>query len=158
MYLLWTLAMVFLRGKARRIIACIGVVLALALIYLFTIHGRTSKASYDCKLIPFISFRLATKQPELYRAMFMNFLLFLPLGLSLPFALPSAFRHKALFSLLAGLIITVSVETMQYFLRLGSFETDDIMMNTLGTAIGVTSFLIVLLIDRLRSKSGNHFR
>ena len=140
-YLFWTVTMLFFSKKARRIVSCIAAACAVGLIFMFTIFGRGGK-SVAVSLIPFISFIEAKTQPELYRTMFMNMLLFLPLGLCLPFALPDKLRHKALISILSGLILSVCVETAQAVFCLGKCETDDVLMNTLGTLIGVTLFLI----------------
>lgn len=38
--------------------------------------------------------------------------------------------------LMTGLVISVSIETMQYFFHKGFSETDDVMHNTLGCMIG----------------------
>ena len=103
-------------------------------------------------MIPFISFINAKTQPEFYRTMFMNVLLFLPLGLSLPFALSEKMKHKVLISILCGLILSVLVEVLQYVFRLGRCETDDVLMNTLGVLIGVTSYLLCGLIAVCRNK------
>ena len=93
MYILWLIAMFVLRDKARRIISVIGLILSIVLILLFTVSGRKS-GSYDISLIPFISFENAKTNTELYRSMFMNLLLFMPLGLCMPFALPKKVKIK----------------------------------------------------------------
>lgn len=151
MYVIWTALMLLLRGKSRRIVSCIGVVCAVALIVLYTIYRRGGSEE-AVSLIPFISFINAKTQPEFYRTMFMNMLLFLPLGLSLPFALSEKMKHKVLISILCGLILSVLVEVLQYVFRLGRCETDDVLMNTLGVLIGVTSYLLCGLIAVCRNK------
>ena len=112
MYLIWTVAMLLLRGKARKI--------------------------------------LSFKHLEFYRSMFMNVLLFMPFGLSMPFALPNRFKHKALLSIFFGAILSMTVEACQYIFFLGRCETDDVIMNTLGVAIGATSFLIFLIVIKIK--------
>ena len=64
MYVVWTLLMLLLRGKARRAVACAGAVLAFALVILFTVSGRTGGGARSLSLIPFISFYRAKIQPE----------------------------------------------------------------------------------------------
>ena len=147
-YVIWTAAMLLLRGKARRIISCIGVVCAVGLIIFFTISGRSSDKG-KVSLIPFISFAKAKTQPDFYRMMFMNMLLFLPLGLSLPFALPDRTKYKVPISIIIGLVLSACVETVQFIFRLGNCETDDVLMNTLGMLIGVTSYMIVIGVGKL---------
>ena len=76
MYLLWTIAMLLLRGKAKRFVARIGVLLAVALILVFTLWRRSKGEAAELLLTPFVSFAKAQTQPEYYRTMFMNILLF----------------------------------------------------------------------------------
>lgn len=150
MYLIWTVAMLLLRGKARKIVSIAGLCMAAALIIAFTLFGRKSGNNHDISLIPFISFVNAKVQPEFYRSMFMNVLLFMPFGLSMPFALPNRFKHKALLSIFFGAILSMTVEACQYIFFLGRCETDDVIMNTLGVAIGVTSFLIFRIVIKIK--------
>ncbi len=147
-YLIWTVAMFLLRGKARRIVGIIGASLAVILVLTFTVLGRGNENAREISLIPFISFENAKVQPELYRTMFMNMLLFMPLGLSLPYALPDKLKYKALLTILIGIGLSIAVEVVQYVFSLGKCETDDVLMNTLGVMIGVTSYLIIRLLSR----------
>ena len=152
MYLLWTIAMLLLRGKAKRFVARIGVLLAVALILVFTLWRRSKGEAAELLLTPFVSFAKAQTQPEYYRTMFMNILLFLPLGLSLPHALSYRTHHKLLFTALTGILLSVGVEAIQYFFRLGKCETDDVIMNTVGVLLGMTSYGICYLCHRIASK------
>lgn len=140
MYLLWTIGMLVVRGKAKRLVGVICAVLSVGLILSYTLIGR--KGGGDLSLIPFITFVNAKTQPELYRTLFMNVFLFLPLGLSLPFALPKKLRHPVLFTMAVGFFLSVTVEGIQFFGSLGRCETDDVLMNTLGTAAGASSYLL----------------
>ncbi len=149
MYLIWTVLMILLRGRARKAVGIIGAVLSVVLVVSFTIHGRNSKAETNISLAPFISFVKAKTQPEFYRSMFMNMLLFLPLGLSLPFALSKTEKHCVLISIASGFLLSAGVEVVQYFFSLGCCETDDVIMNTLGVIIGSTSFLLCVMADML---------
>ena len=148
-YLIWTLGMMILRGKVKRIVAAVFAVLAFGVIISFTVSGRAPGGDTQVSLIPFISFFYAKKQPEFYRTLYMNMALFMPLGLSLPFALPEKVRHKVLLTVAAGFILSVSVEAFQFFFSAGRCETDDVLMNTLGAFVGATSFLLHNLILRL---------
>lgn len=154
MYIIWTVAMLLFRGKARVIISVIAAVLSFGLICLLTVHGRTRGDGNELSLIPFISFANAKIQPELYRSMYMNMLLFLPLGLSLPFALQGKIKHCVLISIAIGFLISVGVEAVQYLFCLGRCETDDVIMNTLGVLIGTTSFLLCSLAAKSRKSRG----
>lgn len=104
-----------------------------------TIGNRTLETKEIC-LIPFNSFVRAQVQPELYRSMLMNVFLFFPLGLSLPYALPEKWKHNALVAILFALALSITIEFLQYYFCLGRAETDDVLCNTLGCAIGTLSY------------------
>jgi glycopeptide antibiotics resistance protein len=150
MYVTWTVAMLLLRGKARRIVAIVGAVLAFALILVFTVLNRSSDGTREISLIPFITFENAKAQPELYRTMFMNVLLFMPFGLSLPFALNKKIWYSVCITALIGLGLSICVEVLQYVFFLGRCETDDIIMNVLGVLIGTSSFVICQMLTRTK--------
>ena len=48
--------------------------------------------------------------------------------------------------MLAGFLCSLSIECIQFFTRLGKFETDDIMNNVIGVVIG---FWGCKVIDRI---------
>lgn len=155
MYVIWTIAMVLLRGKARRIAAIVGAVLAIVLILMITVLGRSHETAREISLIPFISFENAKLQPELYRAMFMNVLLFMPFGLSFPFVLHNKTWYSVCVTALIGGGLSIGVEVLQYILYLGKCETDDVIMNVFGVLIGTSSFVICQMMTRTkRSKKG----
>ena len=72
-----------------------------------------------------------------------NILLFMPLGFAVPILFPGIKTGKVI---LIGFIISVSIELIQaivgFFLGYNyrSFDIDDLLMNTLGTVIGVLLF------------------
>lgn len=156
MFVIWTVAMLLLHGKARRIVAIVGAVLALALVLVFTVLNRSSDGTREISLIPFITFENAKVQPELYRTMFMNVLLFMPFGLSLPFALNKKIWYNACMTALIGLGLSICVEILQYVFCFGKCETDDVIMNLLGVLIGTFSFVISQMLSRTKIfKKGN---
>ena len=154
MYLIWLLFMLVLKEKPRRIISTICFVISIIGVLSFTLLNR-SGSNTEISLIPFSFFSEMKKQPEIFRSMVMNVFLFMPFGLSLPFALPNRFRHKAIITVLAGLFFSVCVEATQYVFSLGKCETDDVIMNTLGALIGVTTFLLYTRIKRSVNKRRN---
>lgn len=91
-------------------------------------------------LMPFQSFKAAKIQPEIYRSMLMNVFLFFPLGLTLPYALPKKWKHNVLIAILFALTLSITIEFLQYYFHLGRAETDDVICNTLGCAIGTIAF------------------
>ena len=152
-YLIWTLAMLFLRGRAQKTAGIIGALMSIALIFVMTLYGRNSDNTHIVNLIPFSTFVNAKIQPELYRSMFMNVLLFMPFGLSFPFAFQDRIKHRLLVTIALGFLLSVGVEAVQFFFNLGRCETDDVFMNTLGVMIGTTSYLLCRLIKNPNKKT-----
>ena len=104
-----------------------------------TVSSRSSGAA-EVQWTPFSSFKEAKVQPEIYRSMLMNVFMFFPLGLSLPYALPRQWKHQALVAILFAVVFSVLIEFLQYYYGLGRAETDDVICNTLGCAIGTLAF------------------
>ena len=150
-YLIWTVPMFLLRGKARRVVGIVGAGLAVVLILMFTVLGRSSESAKEISLIPFITIENAKVQPEYYRTMFMNVLLFMPFGLSFPFALNKKIWYSICITVLLGVELSICVEVLQYIFCLGRCETDDVIMNALGVLIGTSSFVICQMITRIKS-------
>ena len=75
-----------------------------------------------------------------------NVLAFMPFGFLLPL-LNRAYRKfyiKAVLSILFSLI----VETVQLLLKVGVFDVDDILMNSLGGILGYIVFMVIHAIHR----------
>ena len=70
--------------------------------------------------------------------MILNILLYYPLGYLLPILFP---KLKPKHVILIGCLCSIATEAIQYLLKMGWCETDDIIHNTLGTAIGVWVWL-----------------
>lgn len=117
------------------------------LIFLFSVMGTVyitilsrMPGSYGIALTPFHSFVEAKIQPELYRSMLMNIFLFLPYGLSLPYALAERTPCKLLITILSAGVFTAIIEAAQYYLQLGRCETDDVIMAVIGAGLGSLSY------------------
>lgn len=106
-----------------------------------TISSRSSGVA-EVQWEPFYSFKAAQQQPEIYRSMLMNVFLFFPLGLTLPYALSEKWKCKVLIVIVLAVGLSVGVEYLQYHFCLGRAETDDVICNTLGCAIGTISYLL----------------
>lgn len=126
-------------------IAAMGVILTATLAF---------RTGADSVLIlePFYSFMEARTQPELYRSMLMNVFLFFPVGLTLPFVLPENWKRKILTSILFAMAFSIGIEFTQYYFHLGRAETDDVICNTLGCAIGTLSYY---LSEKFRKKEND---
>lgn len=77
-----------------------------------------------------------------------NIILFIPLGLLLPLFI----RMKKCQAVLAGACLALLIESLQWLFHLGSFEIDDVINNTVGVYLGVTSFDLFII------GKGNKFR
>lgn len=150
--LLWTALEYLFRQKLQKqhlwkICNATLVLGTLIAILAVTLSSRDSAAAQVC-LIPFNSFERARIEPEIYRSMLMNVFLFFPFGLTFPHALPDKCRHKALTAILFSLLLSVSIEALQYYFCLGRTETDDVLCNTLGCAIGTISYILATSVKR----------
>jgi|LSQX01.1.fsa_nt_gb glycopeptide antibiotics resistance protein len=68
----------------------------------------------------------------------LNILLYYPLGYLLPILFPKLNPKHVI---LIGCLCSIATEATQYLLKMGWCETDDVIHNTLGTAIGVWVWL-----------------
>lgn len=82
------------------------------------------------------------------RQMIGNVIMYRPFGFLFPFLLEEKSSGWKLFAitLIAGLAISFSTESMQFLLKIGLFEFDDLFHNGLGIVIG---FLIHLVFVRI---------
>ncbi len=85
-------------------------------------------------LSPFTAYRQLLSWGSYYHAAYLffgNIFWFVPLGLYLK-------RQKWPFlpALFCGFLLSLTIEALQYLLSCGITETDDLILNTLGTALG----------------------
>ena len=73
---------------------------------------------------------------------FGNVFAFVPFGFFLPIV--SGKRHSFFRSLIAGVLFSGLIETAQLLTRLGSFDVDDIFLNTIGGVMGYFIFRLFL--------------
>lgn len=75
-----------------------------------------------------------------------NAILYFPLGFLL--SMQTAGKRKRGLYLLIPLIVSLIIEALQYALAIGALDTADIVMNTLGGAVGFFAYDVLLLIFR----------
>ena len=77
-----------------------------------------------------------------------NVIMYMPFGFLFPFLLEGKLSGWKLFviTLIAGLAVSFTTESMQYLFRIGLFEFDDLFHNGLGIVIG---FLVHLVFIRV---------
>jgi len=78
-----------------------------------------------------------------------NILIFVPLGVLLSILAKRYSTFSKVF--VSGFLITFTIEILQFFLQIGQFDIDDIILNTLGTIFGY-SFIRLLTITPFITK------
>lgn len=74
-----------------------------------------------------------------------NILIFIPFG----FFLPMASKHRSFcVTVLDSFIISLLIETIQLFTKVGCFDVDDLLLNTVGGVVGYIIFTISNIIRR----------
>lgn len=150
--IVWSVFGVLFYKKMRIIGAILAVFFVVVIIY-GTILSRTAGVrAYD--LTPFSSFHKAVVQREIYRSMLMNVFLFMPLGFTLPFVFKGGTMKRFFLTLLSGFFLSVAIEITQFFFSLGLAETDDVICNTIGAALGSCSYLFSSLWRTIMLKYG----
>lgn len=75
-----------------------------------------------------------------------NVLIFMPLG----FVIPMASKYRSFVAACVySFLLSLVVEVFQLISRVGSFDVDDLLLNTLGGALGYISFLVCCFIRRI---------
>lgn len=115
-----------------------------------TIFSRTA-SEYKIVLLPFYSFIAAKDTPEMWRQLFMNIVLFVPFGAFGASALSEKLSFKARIAIMssAGCVLSLMIESVQYFCSLGEAWTDDVLCNALGAFLGAT---VIVATNRLMLK------
>lgn len=127
---------------------CLLVISVFAVILLTVI--RRTPGDHELILMPGYFLQEAKIQPEIYRSLLMNVLLFTPFGLSLSAVLVSKIKpaHSAWITVLIALGLSIAVEATQYLASLGRAEVDDVLANTLGALIGALHVPVGIIMDK----------
>lgn len=146
------------KRRVKKLGTAFFVLYVLILIYLLFFsegYGRVAQAEreYRYNLVPFVEIRrfwIYRKQLgmfALFTNIFGNVLGFVPYG----FVLPVIARRmrSGFFIILSGFAISLSVEVIQLITRVGCFDVDDMILNTLGAALGYAMYAVC---ERLRRK------
>jgi glycopeptide antibiotics resistance protein len=82
-----------------------------------------------------------------------NIIGFVPFGFILPM-LSDKFR-KLIVVMLATFYLSLAYEGLQFLTGFGSFDVDDLILNTLGGILGYAAFKILLQMVKFKNKSGS---
>ncbi|MBQ8683165.1 MAG: VanZ family protein [Clostridia bacterium] len=135
---------------------CRGALLvAVALIVGKTLMNRTVEYNlYFPQWNPLHSVILYWDQPQQWRAMFMNILLFAPLGGCLPYLLPGGPGRRVWGTVAVGAAISLAIEVVQQLTLIGCLQTEDWLLNTLGTLVGAVAYYAYTALSK-RAKETN---
>lgn len=120
----------------KRTIAALLLAVCVVIILWMTLFGRTAKPGYYGVYLPFHSVSTIRENLKRFgiRSNFLgNILLFIPIGILFPIATG---KMKWYWTIGMGVSFSLLIEIIQLITSLGYFDPDDIMLNTLGTAIG----------------------
>ena len=147
-------------GRKKKIFRAVGKVLFLLyvvfLIYFLFLaewYGRTGVSEeyrYNLELFReikrFIIYREQLGAFAVFANLAGNILIFVPYG----FFVSVASRERGFFkTLFFSMGLSLCVEIIQLFTRVGSFDVDDILLNTIG---GVLGYIVFLICNGIRRK------
>lgn len=132
-----TVMLLGLKGLRKGIRYSLSLLLVeyIILAYCSTVFFRDIREDCTCNLDFFWSYEEIAKgkAPELLFESIMNVVVFVPIG----FLSAAVIRkHRFIIPMVLGVGISVSIETLQFILRRGLPEFDDVFHNTLGCLIG----------------------
>lgn len=130
------------------ILLLIWIVLLKCNIYLSITNGYfefktlTLKERFDYYLIPFIDYfnNESTQTFIKLKDGILNIIVFIPLGLYLSFFIK---KNKFIKVMLYTLIISLTFEIVQLFTLLGSFQTEDLILNLFSVLLGYLIYKII---------------
>ncbi len=124
------------------------------LLFFWDRMGRVQNLEYRYNLTLFKEIRRFWEHGGmlLFANVFGNVLVFIPFG----YFLPSIFKHcqGAFFTILYALEFSLNAEIIQLWTKLGSFDIDDILLNTIGGIIGYILFLVCIKLENRRENGG----
>lgn len=112
-----------------------------------------AEKEYRYNLVPFVEIRrfwIYRQQLGLYAVMtniIGNVLGFLPFGFILPVIVQK--MRSGFVIVMSGFLLSLSVELIQLVTKVGCFDVDDLILNTLGAAAG---YLLFFICNNLRRK------
>lgn len=132
------------RYKTKRVPITCDILLSFdcSFIVVMTLFTRRIGDTYKIDLKPFSSYYVAFAEGnmEILLQILVNIAMYIPLGFLLPccFKLFEKYRYVIL-GIFSGSLV---IELIQLIFRLGLFEVDDVINNTLGAVIGLVIYII----------------
>ena len=129
-----------------------GIVLSLnsSFIFIMTLFGREIRKTHRLELKPFESYFISFSEGdmEVLLQILVNIAMYIPLGFVLPYCFKVFERYR--YIILVSIASSMVIELIQLVFRIGWFEVDDIINNTLGAVVGV---LIYAILHKVKSTS-----
>lgn len=111
------------------------------LLFILSVLVRPTQAARVYNLTPFWSYLSIREGDEfLLTQIIANVAAFIPIGLLISLAFPSI---RWWFFLLIGCAFSLFIETLQFFLKCGFAEFDDVFNNVLGCLIGLWIYVAI---------------
>ena len=140
------------KSEWHRILAFIAFLAYFVVLFYFLFFseelGRTySERTYHYNLVPFheirrfIVYRHTLGWKAVVLNLFGNVLAFVPFGFFLP--VHSVRCRKFWCTVLYSFELSLSVEVLQLICKVGSFDVDDLILNTLGAALGYLAYRLI---------------
>ncbi|SEK29029.1 VanZ family protein [Paenibacillus sp. OK003] len=134
------------------IVACMALLYVLIMGNLLFVSGRTPGMNYQYNLVPLETIKPLLFEKNRYHTeawvknLFGNIVMFIPLGIWIPWL----FRRCRTFLPFTGIVVLLllAVEITQLITRVGSFDVDDIILNTVGAWIGYIGFVLFIYSQR----------
>ena len=129
-FVVWGVLCWFLgHNKYFRYACVLPILISIYGILLLTVLGRSTSSQH-------IFVFSAAHTSEFYRELFMNALLYFPLGLSLSVLIGP-------WTILCGFVLSVYIELWQFITGTGIGQVTDILANALGCCLGALPYLVV---------------
>lgn len=141
-----------MNGKTVKKIIPIVLFLIYFVVLLFLVFGmdRMESKQYNYNLVlfseikRFIKYRDVVGYDVFFANVIGNFIVFMPFGFLLP--LLSRYKYNFVFMTLLSLEFSLMIELVQLVTKLGSFDVDDLLLNTLGGFAGYVLYRICRVI------------
>lgn len=135
------LILIWKRVKSGRYISRLLLAEYSFLLYCVTIFYRTAKDYYEFNFRPFWSYDHFSYEVQSV----MNVMVFILVG----FLIGLSFRRLSWWkAIIAGCLLSVSIELFQLLLKRGFSELDDVMHNTLGCVIGYIAYKSMSVVSK----------
>lgn len=155
-YAYWSLLIVFFIGVSLvffkkgiqdgwRYVIGLLLIEYIALLLFSTVVFRSVMSERKYDFMPFWSYRayISGVDPRLLAENIMNVVVFVPIGLLLGAEISQKKQKGWLIAFIVGAGISVTIETLQFVLKRGFSELDDVMHNALGCMIGYGVFMLI---------------